>query len=478
MKKILILFLVILLCSSFVFCGEFEDTLSKAEQGDTTAQFIIALMYDDQSNCEKTFFWMKKAAEQGVFAAQTSIGDMYYRGHCIQKNYKQAIYWFKKAIEQKNIIGTGFNKIYHSTVYQLGKLYYEGKGVPKDDRKAIYWYKKAAEQGDVLAQNNLAIMYANGEGVTQDYKQAVYWYKKSAEQGYAGAQYNLGNMYYNGQGTTQNYKLAYVWESLAAAQGHESATKNRNITAKKLTPQQLSQAQELAATIQYKIDHPSKSQKQQPSISNTEKKINGSGTGFIITRDGYILTCYHVIKDANEIKISTGGNIYSAKLIRKDANNDLALLKINGSFQAIAFSSKRSARMGQEVFTIGYPNPSLQGVSAKFTKGTINSLTGFQDDLRLYQVSVPVQPGNSGGALVDNNGNILGVIMAMLSAKTAFKISGSLPQNVNYAVKGTYAQAILDTLPEISNKLPNPSKTKSNAVERVKASTVMVLSYE
>jgi len=321
-------------------------------------------------------------------------------------------------------------------------------------------------------------MYANGEGVTQDYKQAVYWYKKSAEQGYAGAQYNLGNMYYNGQGTTQNYKLAYVWESLAAAQGHESATKNRNITAKKLTPQQLSQAQELAATIQYKIDHPSKSQKQQPSISNTEKKINGSGTGFIITRDGYILTCYHVIKDANEIKISTGGNIYSAKLIRKDANNDLALLKINGSFQAIAFSSKRSARMGQEVFTIGYPNPSLQGVSAKFTKGTINSLTGFQDDLRLYQVSVPVQPGNSGGALVDNNGNILGVIMAMLSAKTAFKISGSLPQNVNYAVKGTYAQAILDTLPEISNKLPNPSKTKSNAVERVKASTVMVLSYE
>ena len=541
---------MILLCSSFVFCGEFEDTLSKAEQGDTTAQFIIALMYDDQSNCEKTFFWMKKAAEQGVFAAQTSIGDMYYRGHCIQKNYKQAIYWFKKAIEQKNIIGTGFNKIYHSTVYQLGKLYYEGKGVPKDDRKAIYWYKKAAEQGDVLAQNNLAIMYANGEGVTQDYKQAffwfkkaaeqgnalaqynlgvmyfkgqgvpqdykqaffwykkaaeqgdvlaqynlaimyangegvtqdykqaVYWYKKSAEQGYAGAQYNLGNMYYNGQGTTQNYKLAYVWESLAAAQGHESATKNRNITAKKLTPQQLSQAQELAATIQYKIDHPSKSQKQQPSISNTEKKINGSGTGFIITRDGYILTCYHVIKDANEIKISTGGNIYSAKLIRKDANNDLALLKINGSFQAIAFSSKRSARMGQEVFTIGYPNPSLQGVSAKFTKGTINSLTGFQDDLRLYQVSVPVQPGNSGGALVDNNGNILGVIMAMLSAKTAFKISGSLPQNVNYAVKGTYAQAILDTLPEISNKLPNPSKTKSNAVERVKASTVMVLSYE
>jgi S1-C subfamily serine protease len=86
--------------------------------------------------------------------------------------------------------------------------------------------------------------------------------------------------------------------------------------------------------------------------------------------------------------------------------------------------------MGQEVFTIGHANPSLQGVGAKFTKGTINSLTGFQDDLRLYQLSVPVQPGNSGGALLDENGNILGVILAMLDAKTTFRISGSLPQNV------------------------------------------------
>ena len=79
----------------------------------------------------------------------------------------------------------------------------------------------------------------------------------------------------------------------------------------------------------------------------------GSGTGFIITRDGYILTCHHVVEDAAEIKIAMGENIYSAKLVRDDPNNDLALLKINGSFPALAFSQKRSAKMGQEVFTIG-----------------------------------------------------------------------------------------------------------------------------
>jgi len=362
--------------------------------------------------------------------------------------------------------------------FNLGRMYSRGEGAPQNYKEAAYWYRKAAEQGDASAQYNLGLKYHHGKGVPQDYKQAAHWYKKSAEQGVAWAQYNLGYMYYEGIGVPQNHILAYVWDSLAAAQGDELAKKDRDLVAEKLSPQQLTEAQDLAAKIQYKIDNPSKPQKSQPSIADNEKKFNGSGTGFIVTRNGYILTCHHVIKDANEIKIAIGGNTSPAKLIRDDPHNDLALLKINGSFQAIAFSSQRSAEMGQEVFTIGFPNPNLQGVSAKFTKGTINSLTGFQDDLRLYQISVPVQPGNSGGALLDDNGNILGVIVAMLDAKTTFKISGSLPQNVNYAIKGIYAQAMLDTLPGIANKLQSPSKSKSNAVDRAKRSTVMVLSYK
>ena len=412
--------------------------------------------------------WYTESAEQGNANAQNNLALMYSIGEGITQDYKQAVYWYKQAAEQGNAWAQN----------NLGSIYDKGEGIPQDYKQAVHWYTKAAKQGLATAQYSLGLKYQRGKGTHKDYKQTIYWYKKAAEQGNANAQYFLALMYSIGKGVPQNYIYAYAWWSLAAAQGSHNAKQFRDLTAKKLSPQLLSEAQELAAQIQYKIDNPSKSQKQKPSVSNNERKINGSGTGFIITRDGYILTCYHVIEDANEIKISIGDNLYSAKLIRKDANNDLALLKINGSFKALAFSSKRSAKMGQEVFTIGYPNPSLQGVSAKFTNGAISSLTGFQDDLRLYQVSVPVQPGNSGGALVDNNGNILGVIMAMLSAKIAFKISGSLPQNVNYAVKSTYALAVLDTLPEISNKLLTPSKTKSNAVERVKVSTVMVLSYE
>jgi len=132
---------------------------------------------------------------------------------------------------------------------------------------------------------------------------------------------------------------------------------------------------------------------------------------------------------------------------------------------------------------MGYPNVEFQGANPKFTKGSVNSLTGFMDDLRLYQISVPIQPGNSGGPLLDNAGNVCGIVVAMLDAKTTFQISGSLPQNVNYAIKCSYAKALLDTLPEVTNKLPPPATKRyfenlDDVVARVKESIVMVLAYE
>ncbi|MFO7989486.1 MAG: tetratricopeptide repeat protein [Thermodesulfobacteriota bacterium] len=113
---------------------------------------------------------------------------------------------------------------------------------------------KMAEQGDAAAQYKLGEIYAKGyeDDVPQDYKKAAYWYKKAAEQGYADAQHNLGFMYAEGQGVTQDLKLAYVWSSLAAAQG--KGTNNRDVVAKMLTPQQLSEAQDQAATLQSQIE--------------------------------------------------------------------------------------------------------------------------------------------------------------------------------------------------------------------------------
>jgi uncharacterized protein len=112
---------------------------------------------------------------------------------------------------------------------------------------------KAAEQGSSTAQFDLGVAYGKGEGVPKDYKQSAQWFRKAAEQGHASAQLNLGVMYFKGQGVHQDFAQAYVWLSLSAAQGNVVAAKNRDLAAKELTLEQMSQAKQLSVEIQGKL---------------------------------------------------------------------------------------------------------------------------------------------------------------------------------------------------------------------------------
>ena len=150
--------------------------------------------------------------------------------------------------------------------------------------------------------------------------------------------------------------------------------------------------------------------------------------------------------------VSQAGLI-SAKVVKVDASNDLALLKAEGRFARLPMTSSRTARLGSSVATVGFPNIGLQGFSPKLAKGEIASLFGAEDDPRYFQISVPVQPGNSGGALVDERGNVVGVVSAKLSAGAALAATGALPENVNYAVKSSLLLSFLESVPEVSAKL-------------------------
>ena len=116
----------------------------------------------------------------------------------------------------------------------------------KDYETAYKLILQLAEQGNANAQFNLGIMYEHGQGVPQDYKEAVKWYRLSAEQGNASAQSNLGVMHNDGQGVPQDYKEAFKWFSLSGSNGYKDAVINRNIIEKRMTPQQIEKAQELA----------------------------------------------------------------------------------------------------------------------------------------------------------------------------------------------------------------------------------------
>jgi len=136
--------------------------------------------------------------------------------------------------------------------------------------------------------------------------------------------------------------------------------------------------------------------------------------------------------------------------------------------------------LGGTVATVGFPNIGLQGFAPKLAKGEIASLSGAGDDARYFQISVPVQPGNSGGALVDERGNVVGVVSAKLSASAALKTSGALPENVNYAIKSSYLLSFLESVPEVSAKLkePNTKERKfEDVVKDAEQAAVLVLVY-
>ena len=177
--------------------------------------------------------------------------------------------------------------------------------------------------------------------------------------------------------------------------------------------------------------------------------------------------------------VSEAGLI-SAKVVKVDAANDLSLLKAEGKFSPLPVAASRTVRMGSTVATVGFPNPGLQGFAPKLAKGEIAALSGGQDDPRYFQISVPVQPGNSGGALVDGHGNVVGVVSAKLNAAAAVATSGALPENVNYAVKSSFLLSFLESVPEVSAKLKEPNNKDrkfEDAVKSAEQAAVLVLVY-
>lgn len=177
--------------------------------------------------------------------------------------------------------------------------------------------------------------------------------------------------------------------------------------------------------------------------SGSKSQWLGNGSGLIIDEKGYVVTNFHVVEDADEIVVQINDNDYSAKKVFEDSSNDLALLKITDSkFKSMGelqyTVSSSLSEIGMDVFTLGYPMAlSSMGQKIKFTEGSISSITGYQDDPRTYQTSVPVQPGNSGGPLFDTDGNLIGIMNA--------KIIHESVDNVSYAIKISYLKNLVES---------------------------------
>jgi S1-C subfamily serine protease len=174
----------------------------------------------------------------------------------------------------------------------------------------------------------------------------------------------------------------------------------------------------------------------------------GTGTGIIVARDGLIVTNNHVVRECVDVSVhDRDGTVTAATVKAHDEHNDLALLKVSREWPAAArFRSGAGIRPGDGVVAIGYPLSGIIGSEseASVTTGTVSALSGLGNDTRYLQLTAPVQPGNSGGALLDMSGRLVGVVTAKLNAIAVAGVTGDIPQNVNFALKDTVVRSFLD----------------------------------
>jgi S1-C subfamily serine protease/tetratricopeptide (TPR) repeat protein len=448
---------------------------------------------------------LRARGEKGDVEAQTSLGLNYWLGIGVRKDYAKAAYWYRKAADQGSAEAQD----------RLGDCYYRGEGVQQDYGEAVKWYRKAADQGDATGQFNLGVCYENGQGTPRSGVEAYKWFSLVLAQakpedfircdGIIAPPAPVPMVILNGTSISWTGSWASVATPVGALpvkcvsidgetakielQGEpqprvmilrsgdvvqsvsRGALETRAWLEERMSRVEVVEAQRRAAAFVAKKEGAGGGA---GDISPTPEIAEGkrcAGTGFFVTDDGYFVTCEHVVRWATSFHVRSPSGSLPARLIKKDPTIDVAVLKVDGAFRALPVAAQPRVKLGEAVFTVGFPNPVVQGVEPKLTRGEISSLAGARDNPRYYQISVPVQPGNSGGALLDECGNAVGVVTSRLDDVATYQASGALPQNVNYAVKGGLVYSFLSGVPELSGKLKAPrtgrdQETASGAAER------------
>lgn len=219
-----------------------------------------------------------------------------------------------------------------------------------------------------------------------------------------------------------------------------------------------------------------------PKVPEPTRKLQpvGSGSGFIVSNDTYVLTNAHVVKGCRAVTVLFDGLDVPATVRARDRRNDLALLRLPAGKHPIAvFQGNNTLYPGDSVVTIGYPLSEILASEGTVSVGIVNALAGLGNNASLLQISNPIQPGNSGGPLFDMSGHVVGVIVSKLDFAFALETYGTLPQNVNFAIKSTVAMAFLQAS-EVKYRTQKSAKElrPSDVARKGRPATVPVWCWE
>ena len=406
---------------------------------------------------EKAVEWYTKAADQNYAPAQNALADMYVEKKGIDKKnlteterWEKAVEWYTKAADPKK--GKDAN-----AQFNLAQMYKEGKGVDENltetERweKAVEWYTWAADQDNAAAQNNLATMYSKGKGVSKNSEKAARLHFSAAQQGYLVAQANIGRNFEDGaDGFSQDNAEAYYWYSLAL----KDPVKLDKLSVTKNFADKVAKWRE---GIEDNLPQ-EKKDKIQERVNNWKSRIlYATGTGFYVDKK-HILTNAHVVtwkdRDGNKRKfdeLHIGYRYVEEKPGTKSVDHDvdLALLFDESGNKHTAIFTETSVQVADEVHSFGYPKAFQLSYDGNFTSGSVSGMSDTinvpQPDNR-FQHTAPIQRGNSGGPVFDNEGNVVGVSVSGLTDTYFDEKTGqylNLAQNINFAIKFNIIKAFL-----------------------------------
>ena len=181
------------------------------------------------------------------------------------------------------------------------------------------------------------------------------------------------------------------------------------------------------------------------SQSRQNSRLASSGTGFAVSYSGYILTNNHVVNGCEKVNIQFNEELeLIAKIIAIDNTHDLALLKINRSPLAVLPMDNDGPQLLSDIFVAGYPFGNSISSSIKITKGIVSSMRGYGDNDSNIQIDAAIQPGNSGGPILDEKANVIGVAVSKLDAVKVLENLGVIPENINFGIKSNIVNDFLN----------------------------------
>ncbi len=215
-----------------------------------------------------------------------------------------------------------------------------------------------------------------------------------------------------------------------------------------------------------------------PAPPKAGRSVNQTGTGFVVSSTGHVVTNQHVINGCTGEILGnlTGEATVKLRLVSSDETNDLALLQAPSAFKEVAMIRDKAIHSGDSVVAIGYPFHGLLTSDFTVTTGIVSSLSGIMNDTRFLQISAAVQPGNSGGPLLDTSGTIAGMVAAKLNALKVAKATGNIPENINFAIKTGALRDFLDNsvVPYQTTAEVRPELKTSDIARNARAFTLLI----